>query len=134
MTEAQALSAFVAGTISFSALRNAIAESTQFVFQPSGTIQITSTRKLPKTSFAVGDVARVLERYVAGEVTKEELTTWGLVVHNLNAFEFENSSEIQREAIWDIVGELSVASVNSAFDAGHAAELRERLQVLDGSH
>ena len=130
MTEAEALSKFVAGEISFGALRNALAGSIDFVFEPSGTIEVTYKRQLPKAGITAEDIARMLRRYQNGETTLEELATWGLVIHNLNAFELEHRTEMQREAVWDVIGELSVASVNTAFDEDRASELQEQLTVL----
>jgi hypothetical protein len=123
LTEAQALAAFVAGTISFNALRNAIAESTDFIFQPNGTIHITSHRTLPTTVFRPADVERVLTRYQAGEVTIEELSVWGLVLRTLDAFELGDTDEESRDTIWDVLAHLSVASINDAFDLDRVIRL-----------
>src|SRR5918999_708881 len=127
MTEGAALSAYVAGKISFSALRNALVNSAEFVFQPNGTVHIKSRRLLPRTVIRADDVRRALTRYQSGELTIEELSTWGLVLYNLEPFEARASSESAQEEIWEVIGQLSLASVNDAFDAARVAELLDRL-------
>ena len=127
MTEAAALSAYVEGTISFNALRNVIAGSTHFVFQPNGTIRVTSHRPLPLVTVRASDVQRVLARYQSGHLTLEEVSTWGLVLHSLDAFEVQAASESDEEEVWDVIGQLSVASVNNAFDADRVSQLLTRV-------
>jgi len=130
MTEEAALSAYVAGTISFSAFRNAVVDSTTFVFQPGGTVHIASRRPLPRVQIGPEDVQRALTRYQNGEVTLEELATWGLVLHNLDAFEIQGVSESTEEEMWDVIGQLSIASVNEAFDTPRVSILLQRLHGM----
>lgn len=127
MTEGAALSAYVAGKISFNALRNALASSTEFVFQPNGSVHVTSRRPLPRTVVRPTDVHRALTRYQNGELTIEELSMWGLVLHSLDAFEVQGPSESAQEEIWDVIGQFSLASINSAFNADRVSELLERV-------
>lgn len=130
MTEGAALSAFVAGTISFNALRNAIADSTEFRFRPAGGIDITSRRPLPRTTVRPEDVRRVLARYQDGQLTMEEVSVWGLVVNNLDAFELAGAAEHDEEALWEIIGQLSVASVNQAFTSERVSQLLGRIDGM----
>ena len=133
MTESTALSAFVAGTISFQALRNAIAETTEFLFVPAGGIRITSRRRLPRTIITPTDVQRVLARYKDGQLTLEELSIWGLVVNALAAFELEGATDSDAENVWDVIAQLSVASVNDAFTPHRASTLLEQIgRVISG--
>lgn len=127
MTEGAALSAFVAGTISFNALRNAIADSTEFRFQPAGGIHVTSRRPLPRTTIRPEDVQRVLGRYQDGQLTLEEISVWGLVIDNLDAFELAGAPEHEEEAIWDVIAQLSVASINPAFTSERVSQLLQRI-------
>jgi hypothetical protein len=127
MTESAALSAFVAGTISFNALRNAIAESTDFRFQPGNGVHVTSRRPLPRTVICPGDVKRVLERYQDGQLTVEEMAVWGLVINSLDAFELVGVSDDEAESVWDVVSQLSLASVNQAFTPERISQLLRRI-------
>lgn len=130
MTEAAALKAFVRGRISFSALRNALADSTDFIFFPNGTVRVSSRRALPPTMVRLQDVHRMLARYQRGEVTIEELATWGIVLHTLDGFEVRGISEARQEAIWDVIGQFSVAAVNKKFGESRVSELLEQLQKM----
>jgi hypothetical protein len=97
------------------------------MFQPNGTVHIASRRPLPRIPIHLEDVQRALTRYQNGELTVDELATWGLVLHNLDAFEVHGASESGQEEIWDVIGQLSVASVNDALDAMRASDLLERV-------
>jgi hypothetical protein len=130
MTEGEALSAFVAGTISFNALRRAIEESTDFRFQPGGGIQVTSRRPLPRTTISAEDVRRVLMRYQDGQLTLEEVSIWGVVLNALDAFELQGMGEPDAEEVWDVVAQLSVASINTAFTPERVSALVDRVDRL----
>jgi hypothetical protein len=130
MTEAAALRAFVASKISFSALRNALADSTDFAFLPKGTVSVSFRQSLPCTVFRAKDVQRVLVRYQRGELTIDELTIWGLVLHSLDVFELHGVSEAREEEVWDVITQLSVASINDAFDAVRVSDLLRRLSAV----
>lgn len=132
MTEDAALRAYVAGTISFSALRSAVADSTTFVFQPNGTVHIASRGALPRTAIHPEDVQRALLRYQSGELTVEELAIWGLVIHNLSAFELKGARESDSEEVWDVIGQLSLASINDKFDAERVSDLLSRISGMVG--
>lgn len=127
MTEGAALSAYVAGKISFNAFRNAVVNSTEFVFQPNGSVRILSRTALPRTDVRPIDVRRALTRYQNGELTVEELSVWGLVLYNLDAFEVRAPNELAEEETWIVIGQLPLASVNDAFNAARVSELLERL-------
>jgi hypothetical protein len=128
MTEAAALAAFVRGTISFNALRNALVESTDFVFEPNGTVRITSHRPLPVTVVRPSDIERALRRYQGGELTIEEVSIWGLVLGSLDAFDLVLADEKAQDAVWDVLAQISVASINDAFDAMRVAALLEQVE------
>jgi hypothetical protein len=130
MTEGAALSAYVAGKISFNAFRNAVANSTEFVFEPRGSVRILSRVPLPRTVVHPMDVERALRRYHNGELTAEELSVWGLVLYNLDAFEVQAPNEPAEEETWDVIGQLPLASVNDAFNAARVSELLARLHKL----
>jgi hypothetical protein len=138
MTEGDALSAYVAGRISFAALRNAVARSTEFVFEPNGTVHVTCRRPLPRTAIRPKDLQRALTRYQNGNTTIEELSIWALVLHNLDAFDMQGPSEQVKEQLWDVLGQLSLASVNDAFDASRVSGLLEQVRSLaldrEGGH
>src|SRR5215218_5899967 len=121
MTPDAALNAFVAGRMSFNALREAIAEFTTFVFHPKGRIELAWQRPLPRVSFTTQDVERAISRYESGELTVDELAMWALVIYNLDAFDLNGAVEAGTEEVWEIVGELSLAVVNERFDLGRAA-------------
>ena len=129
MTDAEALSLFVAGSISFSALRQALVESTTFVFQPNGGVRITSHSQLPRTMFRREDVRRMLIRYQNGELTLEELSIWGLVLHGLDAFEVDGGTELERETTWDVVAQLSAASINEKFNPERMSDMLGRMDT-----
>lgn len=135
MTEAEALAKFVSGEISFEALRQALSQSIEFIVRPGGDILVRSTRPLPKTSVRIADIQRVLDRYRAGELTLGEVSTWGLLLNTLNAFELEEIHEVDelnelaQDDVWDIIGQLSIASLNASFDAKRVSEFQQRLRV-----
>lgn len=129
MTESAALAAFVAGTISFAALRNALSDSTVFVFQPGGGINITSSRPLPHTVIRPCEVRRALARYRDGELTIEELSIWGLTLQALDSFEVVGTVDMQEET-WEVIAQLAVASVNTAFNQARVAQLLVRMELL----
>jgi hypothetical protein len=127
MTEAAALRAFVATEISFNALRNALADSTDFAFLPSGTISVVSRRALTRTAFRPADVQRVLVRYQCGELTIGELSIWGVVLHALDSFDLEEVSEARKDEVWDMISQISVASISESFNATDVSNLLKNL-------
>lgn len=92
-------------------------------------MDMTSHRPLPRTRVRAEDVRRLLNRYQEGSVTLEELSLWGLVVHNLDAFELAGANEGDEE-VWAIIGQLSVASVNPAFTRERVSQLLETLNAF----
>lgn len=130
MTPGAALGSFVAGRISFNALRNAIREFTTFAFHPRGRIEISVRRALPRVVITPEDVERAIRRYHLGEVTIGELASWGMVLHNLDAFELEQVAEADADEVWEILGELSLSTINDQFDEARAAQLLERARAV----
>jgi hypothetical protein len=130
VNEKTALAAFVEGRISFSALRNALAESTAFAFLPDGTIHIQSLRQVPTTGIRPRDVQREIERYQLGELTREEVSVWGVVLRSLDSFELEGVDESRKEELWDVIAHLSLASVNPAFTDERVSDLLDRVLFI----
>jgi hypothetical protein len=115
--------------MSFNALRNAIADFTTFAFHPKGRIEFTSLRALPRTVFTPQDVERAIRRYQSGELTIDELATWGLVLYNLDAFDLGGVLASDSDEVWEILGELSLAAINERFDDARASQLLERASM-----
>lgn len=126
MSVRAALAAFCQGELDLEGLEEALAGMVRFRYADTNERSLDVVSPLPLVTFRKEDVAKVLRRYLSGELAHREVSDWAATLRLLDCFEL-NGPEVESDAVWDVLDQLSAPDVWGTLTTESAIQLLHQL-------